>query len=142
MKLTGLHPINTTTDLPLPLYGSLIAAGFPSPADDYLEDELNLIEHLIRHPAATFYGRAQGDSMTGAGIYDGDLLIVDRSLTAVQGDTVIAALDGELCCKILDLNGRRLLSANEAYPPLPIPDGSDLDIEGVVIHAIHHFRWR
>ncbi len=78
--------------------------------------------------------------MQGVGIYNGDLLVIDRSLTAEQGDTVIASVDGELTCKIFDVNNRQLLAANPEYPPIPLPDETDLIIEGVVAHAIHHLR--
>lgn len=78
--------------------------------------------------------------MEGVGIYNGDLLVIDRSLNAENGDTVIACLDGELTCKILDLRNHQLLAANPHYRPIPLPDETDLVIEGVVVHAIHHLR--
>ena len=78
--------------------------------------------------------------MQGVGIYSGDLLVIDRSLTAEQGDTVIASVDGELTCKIFDVKNRQLLAANPEYPAIPLPDETDLIIEGVVVHAIHHLR--
>jgi len=81
---------------------SPVRAGFPSPADDYVETQLDLVEHLIHHPSATYYIRVKGDSMQGLGIDDGDLLIVDRSLEPKHGYTVIAAVDGELTCKRLE----------------------------------------
>ena len=116
-------------------------AGFPSAADDFLEGQLDLNEHLIRHPSATYLARAQGQSMTGRGIYNGDTLIVDRHIEARQGDIVIAALDGELTCKILDKQGKQLLSANRKMAPIAIGNDSELIIEGVVIHSIrHHVR--
>lgn len=130
----------TALNLQVPLYSSRVQAGFPSPADDYLEGSLDLNEHLIDHPAATFYCRVCGDSMTGVGIFDGDLLIVDRALTPRNGDVVLAVLDGELTCKILDSKGRRLLAANRRYAPIPIPEGSSFDVEGVVISSIRRHR--
>ncbi|MCB1616106.1 MAG: translesion error-prone DNA polymerase V autoproteolytic subunit [Pseudomonadales bacterium] len=135
-----LHPVPAPAVEPrlLPLYLSRVAAGFPSPADDYIEAQLDLNTHLVRHPAATFIARAEGHSMTGLGIFDGDLLIVDRSLQAQHGMIVIAALDGELTCKVLDTRRKRLLSGNEQYPPIPIPEDSALVIEGVVTHSIRH----
>ncbi|MEZ5525095.1 MAG: translesion error-prone DNA polymerase V autoproteolytic subunit [Pseudomonadales bacterium] len=123
-----------------PLYSARVQAGFPSPADDYLETTLDLNEHLIAHPAATFYCRVCGDSMTGVGIFDGDLLIVDRALTPRDGDVVLAVLDGELTCKILDLRGRRLLAANRRYAPVTIPEGSHFEVEGVVISSVRRHR--
>ena len=125
----------------LPKFGSAVAAGFPSAADDFLEAQLDLNEHLIKHPAATYLARAQGHSMRGVGIFDGDTLIVDRSLQPGHNDIVIAALDGELTCKILDTHHRQLLPANPRMQPIPIGEHSELIIEGVVIHSIrHHVR--
>jgi len=125
----------------LPKFGHAVMAGFPSAADDFLEGQLDLNEHLIRHPSATYLARAQGQSMTGRGIYNGDTLIVDRHIEARQGDIVIAALDGELTCKILDKQGKQLLSANRKMAPIAIGNDSELIIEGVVIHSIrHHVR--
>ena len=124
----------------LPLFGSKVPAGFPSPADDHLDKTLDLNEHLIKHPAATFFCRVSGDSMQGVGIFDGDLLIVDRAITPAHGDIVLAALDGELTCKVLDKNGKRLLSSNRAYDPIPIPNDSVLIIEGVVTFSVNQHK--
>ncbi len=122
-------------------FTSRVEAGFPSPADDYLEGTLDLNEHLIRRPAATFFLRVSGDSMTGAGIYPGDILIVDRSLTPADGRIVIAVVDGELTVKRLSRRrGRiRLLPENPRYPPIEITAEQDLRVWGVVVHAIHSF---
>nr|WP_300312701.1 translesion error-prone DNA polymerase V autoproteolytic subunit [Halomonas sp.] len=122
----------------LPLAAGEVRAGFPSPADDYLEGELDLISHLIPHPSATFYLRSRGDSMAGLGIYDGDLLIVDRSIDHKVGHVLIMAIDGELTCKQLGKIGNReyLFSANAEYPPLPLR-GHDCNVWGVVTHNIH-----
>lgn len=127
----------------LPKFGSAVAAGFPSAADDFLEDSLDLNEHLIRHPAATYLARAQGHSMTGRGIFDGDTLVVDRAVEPKHGDIVIAALDGELTCKILDKRQQQLVAAHPSMKPIAIGENSELLIEGVVIHSIrHHVRTR
>jgi DNA polymerase V len=126
--------------LPLPLYGHSVRAGFPSPADDYIEQSLDLTEHVIKHPAATYFVRAQGDSMVRAGIHNGDLLIVDRALAPVHGDIVVAALDGELTCKILDLRLKRLLSGNDLFPPIDLGADAELIIEGVVTHSLRYHR--
>jgi len=123
-----------------PLYGHGVAAGFPSPADDHREDALSLDQHLITRPAATFMARANGDSMQGLGIFDRDLLVVDRSLEPVQGDVVVVALDGQLACKVLDRYRGRLLSANDRYPPIPIREGQELVVEGVVKASIRYHR--
>lgn len=131
------EPTERTT---LPLYLSTVAAGLPSSADDHVDREIDIAELLIQHPAATFFCRAAGDSMEGAGIFSGDYLIVDRSLEAMHGDVVVAAVAGELTCKYLDKHRHRLLPANERYQPIEIPEGSDLVVEGVVIHSIRCHR--
>ena len=127
--------------LPLPLYTSRIAAGFPSPADDHLEAPLDLNEHLVKHPAATFVVRVDGDSMTGAGIYNGDLLVVDRSLDAKSGSIVVAVVNGELTVKRLWMRNRRirLVPENPAYKPIEIGDFSELVVWGVVAHVIRSY---
>ncbi|CEK12157.1 LexA family protein [Legionella hackeliae] len=123
----------------IPLYSSKVRAGFPSPADDYIESYLNLNEYLIKHPASTFFLIAAGDSMTDAGIQPGDMLIVDKSLEALHGKIVIAAIDGELTVKRLSKsNGKvQLLPGNKAYKPIDITDSQDLVIWGVVTYVIH-----
>lgn len=123
----------------LPYYSSTVRAGFPSPADDYIERKLDLNTHLIHHPAATFFVKASGDSMQNAGIYSGDILIVDRSLEATHGKIVIAAIDGELTVKRLCReHGRiQLMAENPAYAPIQITQEQDLIIWGVVTHVIH-----
>jgi DNA polymerase V len=128
-----------TAPLRLPLFSSSVAAGFASPADDHLEAELNLNEYLIAHPSETFFVRAKGDSMQQAGIFDKDLLIVDRSLTPKDNDIVIAAVAGQLTVKRLVVKRGEpwLFPANPNYKPIPIKEGSELHVWGVVVHAIH-----
>lgn len=123
----------------IPYFTSKVAAGFPSPGDDYVECYLDLNTHLIKHPAATFMVAAAGDSMTDAGIHSGDLLIVDRSLEARHGSIVIAAIDGELTVKRLSCVGGRvqLMPANPKYRPIDITEMQALVIWGVVMHVIH-----
>ncbi len=123
----------------LPLYGCKVSAGFPSPADDYLEGMLDLNEHLVQHPSATFFVRAIGESMLGAGIHPDDILVVDRSLTPTSGRIVIAVVDGELTVKRLHLSpdATRLLPENPAYPPIEIREGAELHVWGVVTSVIH-----
>ncbi len=127
--------------LPLPLYTSRIAAGFPSPADDHLEAPLDLNAHLVKHPAATFVVKVDGDSMTGAGIYNGDLLVVDRSLDAKSGHIVVAVVNGEMTVKrlLIDRKRIRLAPENPAYRPIEIREGADLVIWGVVAHVIRSY---
>lgn len=126
----------------LPLYASTVRAGFPSPADDYQESTLDLNQFVVTHPSATYFVRASGSSMEGCGIYSGDLLIVNRALTPQHGDVVIAAIDGELTCKILDLNNSELRSANPQFPSIPITLEMDLIIEGVVSFSLRQHRVR
>ncbi len=125
----------------LPLYANKISAGFPSPADDYIEMKLDLNSHLIRHPAATFFVRVSGDSMQNAGIHSGDLLIVDRSIEPGDGKIVIVALNGELTVKRLSKkhNQIKLLAENPAYPAITIVE-QDLIIWGVVTYVIHEAK--
>ena len=128
-----------TKEAAIPLYACGVSAGFPSPADDYLEGTLDLNEHLVRRPAATFFARAKGDSMTGAGIHDGDLLMVDRSLEAKDGRVVMAAVNGERTVKRLGRkNGTaRLEPENPAYQPITFNEDDDVRIWGVVTNVIH-----
>ena len=125
--------------LQLPLAGERVAAGFPSPADDYVEVGIDLNDQLIRHPTSTFFLRVSGDSMTGAGIHDGDLLVVDRSLDPRPGRVVVAVLDGGFTLKrLVRHQGRlRLEAANPNYPPLELEGCGDMQIWGVAIHVIH-----
>ena len=122
-----------------PLFQAPVSAGFPSPADDFLEGRLNLNRHLVKHPAATFFVRASGDSMIRAGIYSGDLLVVDRSLEPLDGKIVIAVLNGELTVKRLRrLQGRLLLMPeNDCYTPIEVHSTMDFRIWGVVTYVIH-----
>ena len=140
MNITSLTPAGARTTILLPLYLSRIAVGFPSPADDYLDDGLDLNEHLIKHPAATYFARAEGDSMIELGIFTGDLLIIDRAIQAKDGDVVVVAIDGLLTVKLLDLAHSRLLPANKLYRPIEISAESQVDVEGVVVHAVHHLK--
>ena len=136
-----LGPVDTENRqaLRLPLFLAGVQAGFPSPADDFIDKRLDLNEHLIQHPAATFFVRAVGDSMLGSGIHDGDLLVVDRAVEAQVGKTIIAAVHGELTVKRLERRGERLLlvPANPDYPSIDVTDGEGFEIWGVVTHVIH-----
>ncbi len=98
MKTSPIQLSTLGQSASFPLFSVAVSAGFPSPADDFMETPLDIREHLIKHPSATFFARAEGDSMTGFGIFSGDLLIVDRALQPQHGDVVIAAIDGELTC--------------------------------------------
>lgn len=125
--------------LPLPLYSSAVRAGFPSPADDHLDTDLDLHQYVVKRPAATYFVRSEGDSMLGDGIHHGDLLVVDRSLEALPGRIIVICVDGELTVKRLDRVGQRtyLRASNPAYPPIPI-DGRESQVWGVVTDVIHN----
>ena len=123
-----------------PLFSEYVQVGWPSPADDYIEEDVDLNVHLIKNVPATFVIRVQGKSMIDVGIYDDDLLIVDRSLEPKHGDIVIASIDGAYACKRLQLTPKvGLLSENIKYPPIFLQDGEELDIMGVVTAAINQF---
>ena len=123
----------------LPFYSQAVSAGFPSPAEDELEEKLDLNQMLIKHPSATFFLRVSGRSMINAGVHDGDILVVDRSLEPSHGKIVIASLNGELTVKRLWIEGKRvrLLAENDAYPPIDITEELDFRIWGIVTNAIH-----
>ena len=123
----------------VPLMASAVMAGFPSPAEQYVERPLDLNELLVARPAATYFVRASGDSMTGAGIRDGDLLVVDRSLEPEDGATVIACVDGEFTVKTYrrDRDRVRLEAANPAYPPIRFAGEMELRVFGVVTAVVH-----
>ncbi|GAB1235005.1 LexA family protein [Ferrigenium sp. UT5] len=132
----GLQPVL------LPLFGNRVPAGFPSPADDYLERRLSLDEYLVPNKNSTFLVRARGNSMTGAGIFDGDLMVVDKGLNAQPGDIVVAVVDGEFTVKYLGmLNGAICLKpANPRFQTTEFKEGQELEIWGVVTSTIKQFR--
>lgn len=141
MTVTLIGQSGTWTRLKIPLYLESVSAGFPSPAQDYVEQALDLNELCIKHPAATFFVRVQGESMTEAGIQPNDILVVDRSLRAQHGDIVIVSLNGEFTVKELALRPIvQLLPRNARYQPVEIPEGSDLEVFGVVTHVIREMR--
>ncbi|MEZ8130374.1 DNA polymerase V [Enterovibrio norvegicus FF-162] len=124
----------------IPILASAGITGFESPAGDYRQLPLSLDELLVEHPSATFVGKASGDSMQGVGIFDGDILIVDRHVTARDGDVIVANLNGEFICKLLDVPHRLLLSANDKYSSVAITQHDTFTIEGVVIRSIRCHR--
>ncbi len=130
--------INNNT-LSLPLYSSKVPAGFPSPADDHMEGKLDLNTHLVKHPTATFFVKASGDSMIGAGIHDGDILVVDRSLEPRQSRIVIAAVDGQLTVKRLKKKGKKifLVPENKKFRSIELNENNDVKVWGVVTNVIH-----
>ena len=137
------HPV-PVGDLPmaLPMAGPVVAAGFPSPAEEFLVDRLDLTSILVTHPQATFFLRLSGESMVEAGLFDGDLLVVNRALKPVHMHVVDAEIDGEFTCTHLWLrNGRiKLVPANATFPEIAPKDGQTVEIWGVVTASIKRFR--
>lgn len=119
-----------------------IHAGFPSPATDYMTQAIDLNKELVKHPAATFYGRVVGDSMIDAGVEEGDILVIDRSLEAQDGDMAVCFVDGEFTLKHLKFHegGLTLVPANDKYPCIEIGEGSDFMMWGVVTYVIKRVR--
>ncbi len=119
-----------------------IHTGFPSPATDYMTQAIDLNKELVRHPAATFYGRVVGDSMVDAGVGEGDILVIDRALDPRDGDMAVCFVDGEFTLKHLRFHedGLTLVPANESYPEIEIKEGSDFKMWGVVTYVIKKIR--
>lgn len=133
--------ISTDTKRLLPFFLNPVSAGFPSPADDYIETKLDLNTLLVKNPAATFYVKVSGDSMKGAGIFHGDTLVVDRSREAVDGSIVVAVVDGELTVKKLKLvKGKPyLVPENPDYKDIELKEYSEMQIWGVVSGSVKLF---
>jgi len=137
IKLEFFKP-SVKSKIELPLVEATISAGFPSPADDYSEARLDLNKELITNESATFYARVRGDSMTLAGISDGDLLIIDKSKTPVNGSIVVCLIDGDFTVKRLNKKGNQfyLMPENDKYQPIKIKPENDVTIWGVVTYTI------
>jgi DNA polymerase V len=139
MDISSLFVPLWASSEPLTYVQTPVTAGFPSPADDYLQGRLNLQELLVQHPAATFFMRVAGDSMTPCGIFSGDVLVVDRSLTPKDGSVIIGELAGAFTVKRLrQAQGTiMLMSDNPAYPPITVTADIEFAVWGVVTHVIH-----
>ncbi|TCD47161.1 translesion error-prone DNA polymerase V autoproteolytic subunit [Chlorobium sp. N1] len=150
MRLTPIHDTpslefyaaDLSTPLELPLAATAVSAGFPSPAEDHLELTLDLNRALVRHPDATFYARVKGSSMIDAGISEGDILVIDRSLEPKDGDIALCFLDGEFTVKrIARRDGALfLMPENSAFSPIRISEESDFQVWGIVTYVIHRSR--
>ena len=140
-QVTQIFNSDTTLNKEFSLYLSSVHAGFPSAADDYLDRKIDLNEHLIKHPAATFFVKVKGDSMIGAGIYSGDMLIVDRSEDSKNNSIVVAILNGEFTVKRLQKTENKifLIAENPSYKSIEITAGMDFEVWGVVLHSIRSF---
>jgi len=137
-----IAPYYPAQEQPLPFFEARICAGFPSPAEDYLEDRLDLNELVIRHPAATFFVQAQGESMVGAGIHPGDTLVVDRAVPPADNKVVVAVVDGAFTIKRLRLRQGRVLLVSEGLElrSLEITEGMEFEVWGAVTFVIHRVK--
>jgi DNA polymerase V len=133
------YTVDTLKHLEIPLFESPISAGFPSPAEDYIDLKLDLNKFLIKHPSATFYVRVKGDSMKNAGIFDGDILIVDKSLDPKSGDIAVCVVDGEFTVKRIRKYNEDLylVPENPEFEAIRITDNTDFIIWGIVSYVIH-----
>jgi DNA polymerase V len=140
-SINAIFEVEQKTKVACPLFTSGVSAGFPSPAEDHIDQKLDLNELLIQHPVATFFVRVAGESMKDAGINHGDILVVDRSLDATSGKIVIAIVSGELTVKRFVQNNSscQLVAANPDYPPVTITEETDFSVWGVVTSVIHQF---
>ncbi len=138
-KLKTVYAPDLSTSRSQSLYEAQVPAGFPSPATDYEEDKLDLNKYLIKNPVATFFVKVTGDSMIGAGIHHGDLLVVDRSIEPKDKRVVIAVLDGELTVKRIRIRGGKvtLQPENLDYCSQEISEGAEFEIWGVVTSVVH-----
>jgi len=138
-NIHAIYSPKTGSKINLPFFISRIPAGFPSPADDYIENRLDLNELLVKHPASTFFVRVSGESMIKAGINSGDILIVDKAVTARNNSIIIASLNGELTVKRLktDKGNLRLAAENDNYRDMEIKGEMQFEVWGTVIHVIH-----
>ncbi|HOK61942.1 MAG: translesion error-prone DNA polymerase V autoproteolytic subunit [Tenuifilum sp.] len=131
---------DTTSDLSLPLAEG-IKAGFPSPAQDYIDLAFDLNKELVKNPSSTFYGRVRGDSMVDEGINDGDILVIDKSLPPTDGRKAVCYIDGEFTLKTIRIkkDGIYLMPANPAYKPIKVTEENDFVVWGIVTYVIHKF---
>ena len=136
--IIDIYSADTETALTLPMVEAGISAGFPSPALDFVDKSIDLNRHLVKHPSATFYGRVKGDSLKNAGITDGDLLVIDKSLEPTNGKIAVCYIDGEFTAKRIQISANEILLVpeNEAYKPIRIEKENDFLIWGIVTHVI------
>jgi DNA polymerase V len=142
IQITEIIQYKKGKKITLPLYSSRVPAGFPSPADDFLDKRLDLNEYLIKHPAATFFVRVTGNSMIHAGIHSGDILIVDRAEEPKDKSVVVALLDGEFTVKRIRKIKKDLflVPENGAFKPMKITEDMDFEVWGVVQYVIHELK--
>jgi len=132
-----IRPANVSELLALPLFMERVPCGFPSPAQDYVEQRIDLNKLIVQHPSSTYFVRVSGESMTGAGINDGDMLVVDSALRASHGDIVVASVEGEFTVKRLQLQPcLQLMPMNRQFKPIAISTEDALEVFGVVTYVI------
>ena len=143
VSLEIYHP-DLSTEMPLPYADMGVQAGFPSPAQDYMSESIDLNRELIRHPASTFYAKVEGDSMIDEGIETGDILVIDRSIEPYDGDLAVCCLDGDFTLKRIKLRRGEiwLIPSNEAYDPILVTPDCRFEVWGVVTHTIKRFHRR
>ena len=142
IKDTGklkFYTVDLSVKKKVPFFATPISAGFPSPADDYVDLSLDLNKHLIKHPSATFYAHVKGDSMINAGIHDGDLLVVDRALDITDNCIAVCIIDGEFTVKRLKKKSDKilLLPENKEYKAIEVSEFNDFEVWGIVAYVIH-----
>lgn len=145
MIVFQLYRSDTSTSLPLQYADDGIRAGFPSPAQDYISESIDLNRTLIKHPASTFYAKVSGDSMCDEGITEGDILIVDRSIEAEHGDLAVCCINGEFTLKRLCLNREDkiyLMPSNRKFRPIEVTSDDDFMVWGIVLYTIKANRRR
>lgn len=141
-KQIEIHKIDVSSSLPLQFANEGIKAGFPSPAQDYLEQAIDLNKELIKHPASTFYGRVVGDSMRDEGIEEGDILVIDKSLELLDDDLAVCFIDGEFTVKRVRLepDAAWLVPSNTNYPPIKVTKDNEFMVWGIVTYTIKKNR--
>lgn len=137
-----IYSADASTHIPRPYADQGIQAGFPSPAQEYISESIDLNHEIVRHPAATFFGRVSGDSMINEGIEEGDLLVIDRSLDPMDGDLAVCCVDGDFTLKRLKIESDRvwLIPANESFDPILVTEDNSFSVWGVVTYVIKRKR--
>lgn len=142
MNEIKIYNADLSSHIPLPFADEGVRAGFPSPAQDFISDSIDLNRDIIGHSDSTFYARAEGDSMIDAGVHSGDILVIDKSLTPGEGDMAVCCVDGEFTLKFVEKHDDYLLlvPANPAYEPIRVDEGNEFMVWGVVTYVIHKAR--
>lgn len=136
--IVQLYSVDVETQLPLPLISENISAGFPSPAMDFIDLTIDLNKYVVRHPSSTFFGRIKGHSMKNSGIFDGDLIVIDKSIKPKSNQIAVCYIDGDFTIKRILIEKERclLIPANEDYEPIEITTDSDFLVWGIVTHVL------